>query len=392
MSRGNGSASDPDGGSEPGPDGGFAPDPEGLSAPFPERVAALQSDLDDETLLCYPGPNARYVAGVTGEPLDRHFIVAVEPTGEPLAVTPPKSRDLFADRSWIDRTVAVSRDDPAALARRVADEVTTNGLLVDERAPFAISDPLRAATDATLSPATDLLGAHRLRKDDAEVAALRRSAALADGVSREVRALGADLVGRTEREVAAEIRSRLHARGATRVSFDVVVASGPNAARPYLRHGERTIAAGDPVILDFGGFLDGYASDQTRTTVPAGEPPAGFAAAHEAVVDAFEAGVDAVEPGVTAGAIDRTVESALVDRGYGDAVVHATGHGVGLEAHEAPTVAAGNDTVLEPGMVFSVEPGVYLDGEFGVRVEDLVVVTGDGCERLNDSPKTWRPL
>ena len=203
--------------------------------------------------------------------------------------------------------------------------------------------------------------------------------------------MGEDTVGLTESELAAEIRGRLHAAGATRLSFDVVVASGPHGAEPYRRSSDREIDAGEPVILDFGGFVDGYASDQTRTVVFAGDPPEGFEDAHEAVVAAFEAGVEAVEPGATAGAVDRATEAVLRERGYGDDLVHATGHGVGLEAHEAPTVADGNEVELEPGMVFSVEPGVY-PGKFGVRVEDLVVVTESGCQRLNDSPKTWRPL
>jgi hypothetical protein len=151
----------------------------------------------------------------------------------------------------------------------------------------------------------------RLRKDKTEIDALRRSAAVADAVSETIRTLGADAIERTEDDLAAAIRSRLHRWGGTRLSFDVVVASGPNAARPYYRHGDRRVQRGDSVVIDFGAFVDSYASYQTRTVVFAGEPPVRFEAAHEAVLTALEAGVDAVEPGGTAGEIDRIVASEL---------------------------------------------------------------------------------
>lgn len=365
---------------------------ESNAVPSEDRVSAAQAALDDETLVCYPGPNTKYFAGIYGEPLDRHLLLAVPPAGDPFFVTPEKSMDLIRDESWIEEARVIPENDPAAVARRLADEVTTNALLVDGRAPYSVTRVLDDASGATLVPADSFLTELRIRKDETEIAALRRSATVADEVSREIRSMGADVVGMTEAELANEIRGRLHAKGGTRLSFPVVVASGPNAARPYVRNSNRTIDAGEPVIVDFGAFVDGNASDQTRTTVFAGDPPDEFEAAYEAVVAAFEAGVEAVEPGVTAGAIDRTVESVVVDRGFEANLIHGTGHGVGLEAHEAPTIGDGNERELEPGMVFSIEPGVYFEGEFGVRVEDLVVVTETGCERLNDSPKGWRPL
>jgi Xaa-Pro aminopeptidase len=150
------------------------------------------------------------------------------------------------------------------------------------------------------------------------------------------------------------------------------------------------VRAGEPVVLDFGTRVDGYPSDQTRTLVFDGEPPAAYRRVHEAVREAQAAAVAAVEPGVTAGSIDRAAREVIESAGYGDAFVHRTGHGVGLDVHEEPYIVADSDRTLEPGMVFSVEPGVYLDGEFGCRIEDLVVVTDDGCERLNDTDRGWR--
>jgi len=362
-----------------------------------ERVADLQDRLrqrDVDLAVVYPGPNALYLTGVYGEPLDRHFLVAVPAHGEVRAVTPRKSLDLLDDRASISSFEVLDSNDPRAVAQRFVETLSgdVKEIRVDERTPYSVSRPLERGTDATIAGMGDLVEPLRIRKDDAERAAMERSAAVADDVSVAVRKLGDEIVGMTEAEVADEIRGRLHAKGATRLSFDIVVASGPNAARPYLRNRGREIRAGEPVILDFGGFVDGYASDQTRTTVFGGDPPDDFEAAYETVRAALDAGVDAVEPGVTAGAVDRATEAVVRERGFGDHLIHGTGHGVGLEAHEAPTIADGNDRVLEPGMVFSVEPGVYVEGEYGVRVEDLVVVTEDGADRLNDSPRTWRPL
>jgi Xaa-Pro aminopeptidase len=137
--------------------------------------------------------------------------------------------------------------------------------------------------------------------------------------------------------------------------------------------------------------MDGYAGDQTRTTVFAGEPPDAFVDAHSVVLDALQAGVDTVGPGVEAQAVDRAARAIIEDAGHGDAFIHRTGHGIGLEVHEAPYIVEGNDRELQPGMVFSVEPGIYREGEWGVRVEDLVAVTADGAERLNGSSRGWAP-
>jgi Xaa-Pro aminopeptidase len=233
----------------------------------------------------------------------------------------------------------------------------------------------------------------RVRKGETERAALRAAADVADEVMAAVRGLGRDAVGRSERELAREVERRLADAGGEALAFEVIVAAGPNGARPHHRHGDRTVRAGDPVVFDFGTTVDHYPSDTTRTVVFGADersPPDGFADAHRAVRDAQAAAVDAVEPGATAGAVDAAARDLLSDRGYGEAFVHRTGHGVGLDVHEEPYVVAGSDRELEPGMAFSVEPGVYLEGEFGVRIEDLVLVTEDGCERLNDVPRGWR--
>jgi Xaa-Pro aminopeptidase len=244
--------------------------------------------------------------------------------------------------------------------------------------------------DRSFGLASEAVKQLRARKDEQELDALRRAGAVADRVMRGLRDDAIALVGRTEADLAHDIERRLADAGGDGVSFEPIVAAGPNGAKPHHTPGERTIDRGDPVVFDFGTRVDGYPSDTTRTLVFDGDPGDEFERVHGVVREAQRAAVETVEPGVEARAVDRAARTVIEESGYGEAFVHRTGHGVGLEIHEEPYVSADSDTVLEPGMVFSVEPGVYLEDAFGVRIEDLVVVTDDGCERLNDSPREWR--
>jgi Xaa-Pro aminopeptidase len=205
-----------------------------------------------------------------------------------------------------------------------------------------------------------------------------------------VRELGSEAVGMTEAELAGRIENELAAAGGEERSFEPIVGSGPNGAMPHHTHGDRTIESGDPVVLDFGTRVDGYPSDQTRTVVFDGEPSDKFKTVHDVVRRAQQAAVETVEPGVTAGAVDAAAREIIEDAGYGEQFIHRTGHGIGLDIHEEPLIVDGSDRLLEPQMVFSVEPGIYLPGEFGVRIEVLVVVTRNGCERLNTTSRDWR--
>jgi Xaa-Pro aminopeptidase len=357
-----------------------------------DRARAALGERGDRALVLSPGPNARYLTGLAAEQSERQFLVAVPHDDAPAALVPElaaaSARDapgLAADRLW-----TWSDDDPhAALAAFAAGGLGTGPgrLLVDDRLWARHLLALRDVVDAPLGLAGEVCGPLRVRKDDAERDALRRAAGLADGVAGRLRSRGADVVGTTERDLAREIERLLGEAGGEGVPFDPVVAAGPNGARPHHTPTDRVIEAGDPVVLDFGTRVDGYPSDQTRTLVFGGEPSARVRAVHDVVCEAQRAGVAAVEPGARAGDVDAAARAVIEAAGYGDAFVHRTGHGVGLEVHEEPYVASGLERRLEPGMVFSVEPGVYLDGAFGVRIEDLVVVTDEGCERLNRTPR-----
>ena len=228
----------------------------------------------------------------------------------------------------------------------------------------------------------------RVVKDKAEVATLREAATrlgpVADAVFRAIRA------GQRERAVAAVLESAMRDAGYERLAFDTIVASGPHAALPHYRAGDRILKAGDLVVLDFGGVLDGYCCDLTRT-VSIGPPSPEARRLYTAVYDAHQAAIAAIRPGVESTAVDAAARSVLESRGLGEAFGHGTGHGLGLNVHEEPRITRPRSDVpavpLVPGMVFTVEPGAYLAGFGGVRIEDDVLVTETGCEVLTSVPR-----
>jgi Xaa-Pro aminopeptidase len=231
----------------------------------------------------------------------------------------------------------------------------------------------------------------RVIKDDEEIARLRAAAAGLTPIAEA--AMAAVRVGAAEREVAGVIEAALRAAGYERPAFDTIVASGPNAALPHHRAGERRLVEGDLVVLDFGGVLDGYCSDLTRT-VSVGAPSSDALRVHAAVLAAQRAAVDAVRPGVLASLVDTAARQVLEAKGLGEAFGHGTGHGLGLDVHENPRVARATpdspSSLLEAGMVLTVEPGAYLAGWGGVRIEDDVLVTPTGCETLTSVPRDLR--
>ena len=388
---------------------------------YAQRRADLRTRLRTigaDGLICFPSRTLQYLTGFVEAPGERHFLLVIpaadaatasvdgavsqsesnadtnDATTEPTLLVPAlyesqlrEETTVSAVRTWADG------DDPVAAVQELLEDqsVRTGRLLVDDTMWARFTHDLRtAAPDATWGLASEALSELRIRKDKTELAALRAAAGAADATVADLRALGSDAVGMTERELAEWIESRLAAHGGNGVAFEPIVGAGPNGAKPHHGASEREICAGEPVVLDFGTRIDSYPSDQTRTLVFAGEPPEAYTRIHEVVQQAQAAAVDAIEPGVPAENVDQTAREVITAAGYGDAFIHRTGHGVGLDVHEEPYIVDGNDRTLEPGMVFSVEPGIYLDGQFGCRIEDLVVVTDDGCERLNQTHRGWR--
>jgi Xaa-Pro aminopeptidase len=224
----------------------------------------------------------------------------------------------------------------------------------------------------------------RAVKDPGEIARIRAACSIADRALAEVRPTLLDRP--TEREFARELDHRMRTLGATDTSFETIVASGPNGARPHHRPSDRTVVEGDLVVIDFGALVDGYCSDMTRTFV-VGEPTPIQQRMLDVVTASQAAGVAAVAAGVAASAVDAACRSVIDEAGWGDAFTHGTGHGVGLDIHEAPRVARTSTATLVPGHIVTVEPGVYLEQHGGVRVEDTVVVTEGGAEPLTRAPK-----
>ncbi|MXV91380.1 MAG: aminopeptidase P family protein [Acidimicrobiia bacterium] len=238
---------------------------------------------------------------------------------------------------------------------------------------------------AELVPSTGVVERLRRRKSPEEVARVAAAAAVADGALAEVLPRLAE--GPTEGEVAAELDHLMRRRGASGSAFDTIVAAGENSALPHARPGPRRIEPGDLVVIDFGAIVDGYRSDMTRT-VCVGEPRAPGGRVYEVVRASQQAGVEAVADGVSCKQVDAVCREIIDEAGWGEAFLHSTGHGVGLDIHEAPSLSSRSDEVLAAGEVVTVEPGVYLAGTGGVRIEDTVVVTDEGCRRLTCSPKT----
>jgi D-alanyl-D-alanine dipeptidase len=331
-----------------------------------------------------PGPDLRYLTGYEGLTMERLTLLRLAPSGDAVMLLPRLERpaaEAAAGIDGVELTTWTDGDDPFDA---VAALVGPGSYAVTDRAwAVHLLGIQRAVPHATFVASGGALSGLRAVKDAAELEALARAGAAVDAVFETIRTR--PFAGRTEEQVASDLRELLLENGHDGVEF-TIVGSGPNGASPHHDAGPRRIGPGDAVVLDFGGFVDGYGSDITRTVV-VGEAPAGFDEVFETVRRAQQAGVDAVRPGVACEDVDRAARAVIEEAGFGDLFVHRTGHGIGLETHEDPYIVARNETPLREGMTFSVEPGIYLEDRFGVRIEDIVAVTAGGVRRLNEAPR-----
>ncbi|GLY37086.1 dipeptidase [Amycolatopsis sp. NBRC 101858] len=363
-----------------------APDAAALRARL-DRARSAAAAADTDALLIAPGSDLRYLIGQAGGSFERLTTLVVPADGTPALVVPkleaPGYADVPTDALGVELVTWVDGDDPYAL---VADRLGKPGrVAVSDFTPALHVLALRAALGtAEQTLAGPVVRELRMRKDAAEVASLRDAGAAIDRVHARVHEWLRP--GRTEAEVGADIAAAIVEEGHVQADF-VIVGSGPNGASPHHDVSDRVIEKGDVVVVDIGGPLPaGYNSDSTRTYAVGTPRDADVAETYAVLQRAQAAAVAAVKPGVTAEAVDAAARDVIAEAGFGEYFIHRTGHGIGLDVHEEPYIIAGNALPLEPGMAFSVEPGIYQPGRWGARIEDIVIVTADGVESVNNQP------
>ncbi len=349
------------------------------------RAADAAGERGIDALLITPSPDYAYLLGYRAPVLERLTCLVVRPGAQPVLILPhleePLARHEMAELA--DAVTLVpwdETDDPIRLVQQLLAGTARVAVQDQMWARFVLR--LRAALDpASLVEAGPTMSSLRRVKSPDEVDRLRQAARAADAAMEAI--TGERLSGRSEAEVSARIRTLLLEHGHQSADF-AIVASGPNSASPHHDPGERVIQSGDALLLDIGGSLGGYGSDTTRTAF-VGQPPPDFAALYAVLQQAQSAACDAVRPGVPCREIDAVARGIIEEAGYGGAFIHRTGHGIGMETHEEPYIVSSNPEPLEAGHAFSIEPGIYIDGEWGARIEDIVVCTETGGERLNVS-------
>lgn len=364
---------------------------------YAERITRAQAGARDRALgalLVGVGPDLVYLTGYAAMPLERLTMLVVPAEGAVTLLAPRlEETPALACPAVVAGAVAVAtweetEDAFARVAELVPGRVSRVG--ISDRAWALHLLRLQAAlAGVDFEPASLTLRELRIVKDADEVALLRLAAQAADRVVHEV--AHGRLVGRTEAAIAREVRDRLVAEGHDSAEF-AIVASGPNSASPHHEASGRVVRPGEPIVLDIGGQLGGYSSDVTRTIwVTDGDPAHGpddeFLRLYAVLRAAQAEATHAVRPGIPAERLDRVARELISAAGHGAHFIHRTGHGIGLEVHEDPYLVAGNSEVLRPGMAFSVEPGIYLEGRYGARLEDIVVCGEDGPLVLNEAPR-----
>lgn len=353
------------------------------------RAARAAADAGLDGVLVTPGPDLLYLTGYAPVAVTERITMLVVPADAEPAIIVPRLERPDAEAA------------PGAPMLRItdwtdgSDPYAASAALLAGAGRYAVSDSAWAMhllglqdrlPDSSYVSMTKALPMLRATKDDDEIERLAAAGAAADQAYEEIVAM--PFAGRSETDVGADLAGLLRRFGHSQVDF-TVVGSGPNGANPHHEIGPRIIQDGDMVVLDFGGLKHGYGSDTTRT-VHVGEPTAEEREVHDVVRQAQQTGFEAVRPGVECQEIDRAARAVITDAGYGEYFIHRAGHGIGLTTHEPPYMVEGETQALHPGMCFSIEPGIYLPGRYGVRIEDIVTVTPEGGRRLNQTAHEMR--
>ncbi|MFD3475713.1 M24 family metallopeptidase [Streptomyces sp. NPDC058695] len=351
-----------------------------------ERAARSAADAGLAGVLVAPGPDMVWLTGYSPTAdTERLTMLVLAPGRDPVLVVPTLEApdaakavgaDALTLRDWTDGK------DPYAVTAPLLDGSGRFGISDNAWAMHLIGLQ-KTLPDTSYASLTEALPMMRAVKDAAELERLTAAGEAADATYEEIKKV--PFAGRRETDVAGDLADLLRQFGHSQVDF-TVVGSGPNGANPHHEAGERVIENGDMVVLDFGGLKHGYGSDTSRT-VHVGEPTAEEQRVHDVVREAQAAGCAAVKPGAACQDVDRAARAVITEFGYGQFFIHRTGHGIGVTTHEPPYMIGGEELPLVPGMCFSVEPGIYLPGRFGVRIEDIVTVTEDGVRRLNSTSR-----
>ena len=350
-----------------------------------ERVQAEMANRDVDFLFVTPSSDLIYLLGYAAHASERLTLLGIPSDGEPFIVAPQlEAMRLASRRELLDIHVWTETESPIALVGRLVEGGQAATIAVNDQTWSGFLLGLQDEIDADRwQSATGILRELRMVKDEHEIALLRHASEATDEAWQEF-VETTSFAGRTEIDVGKDLSRLLTERG-LETSF-LISASGPNSASPHYITGERVIQEGEPVLFDFGGRWEHYTSDVTRM-VHVGEPSDEYREVYEIVLRANRAVLDGVRPGMPCEDVDKLARDVITAAGHGEHFIHRVGHGLGLDTHEEPYMVGGNTTPLKPGVTFSDEPGIYLEGKFGVRIEDLLVVTEDGAESLNHAPR-----
>lgn len=359
-----------------------------------ERLTAslLTSKLD--AVILNPGPTLKYLSGLNFHLMERPVVLFLAPGKDPVLVL-PELELLKVEASPYPIQAIAYGENPSEWEdafRKAAQTLSLDGKRVGvEPRQMRLMEFRYAksgAPEADYPDATDILADLRLRKDALEVDTMRTAVKIAQDALEAV--IPQIKIGMTEKDLASELVVQLLRHGSeSEMPFAPIVSAGPNAANPHASPTDRKLQAGDMLVVDWGAAYEGYISDLTRTFV-VGEVDEEYKKIHKIVQEANAAGRAAAKPGVPCAAVDIATRTVIEQAGYGQYFTHRTGHGIGMEAHEAPYMRGDNQQILEPGMAFTVEPGIYLTGRNGVRIEDNLIITQDGAESLSDMPREMR--
>lgn len=360
------------------------------------RLTELVARAGLEAAVLVPGPNLTYLTGIHFHMMERPILAFIPASGGPVMVLPNLEQPKLASRDLPFRWFAYSdTEGPEPAIQQACQALNLAGtgkrLGVEGLKMRVLEGQLleRYAPGAVVEHAEEALMGLRLHKAPDEVAALRRAIAATEQALEEV--VAEVHPGMTERQVSVMLANALKAAGGGEDAFEPIVISGAASAEPHGTITDRVIGKGDLLLFDFGTKYEGYCSDLTRTFA-VGAPDPKLAHVYATVLAANEAAIRAAKPGVSAQDVDRAARAVIAEAGYGEYFLHRTGHGLGIDIHEPPYIREGNPQLLEPGMVFTIEPGIYLPGLGGVRIEDDVLVTDDGVEVLTSFPKALRIL